>query len=329
MRHLPAGARGVLATRARDQRDARWSQGTVDARRALAARVHAKVAGSGMKAVALPPSWHSRILILLAFVAAVSVAACSEKLEAGAACPVLCPVQGVELKDTVVEAVAMDSTLPVTPVIGEETSMLLPARGDTPDTRIIFRFDTIIQTYQHPSAPADTIITKVDSATLRIVLDTTTRPNVPGLPTVPVTLELYDVDYSASDTVAADLIPLFDSSRLLGSKTFAPESLSKDTLFIPVSNSAVLDKITNGTHLRLGMRLVSSASAPLRVLSKASVGALLRFKPAADTAITVSLISKTPADSTLATLREHLSDYVIVAKGIAPRPPLTIAAGGY
>lgn len=277
----------------------------------------------------LSAPWVSRILIIGAFAGAAALSACQEKLEAGAACPVLCPdVHDVQLQDTTIEAIAIDSTLPGFPEIGNEAPLLLAARGDTLDTRVIFRFDTLLKTFPHPSAPADTLVTHIDSATLRIVLDTTTHVGVLGLPTAPVTLELYDVD-APTDTVAADLIPLFTPSRLLGSKTFAPESLAKDTLLLPVSPAAVLDKITNGTHLRLGLRLVSSASTQLRVLSSATNGAVLRYKPATDTAVTVSLISNTPADSTLAAFRSSLADYVITAKGIAPPPPNTISVGGF
>ena len=277
----------------------------------------------------LSAPWVSRVLILLGFAGAVSLSACQEKLEAGAACPVLCPgVHDVQLQDTIIEAVAVDSTLPGFPDIGAEEPLLLAARGDTLDTRVIFRFDTIGKTFAHPSAPADTIVTHVDSATLRIVLDTNTRVGVLPLPTAPVTIQLYDVDWP-SDTTAADLIPLFNSNRLLGSKTFAPESLAKDTLFLPVSPEAVLDKITNGTRLRVGLRLVSTASTQLRIYSSSTAGAVLRFKPAADTAVSVSLVSKTPTDSSQASLRGALADFVITAKGIAPPPPNTISVGGF
>jgi hypothetical protein len=170
-------------------------------------------------------------------------------------------------------------------------------------------------------------VNHVDSATLRIVLDTTTLAGVPGLPTTPVTMELYDVD-SPADTVAADLLPLFSPDRLLGSKTFAPESLAKDTLFLPVAPAAVLSKIVTGSHLRVGLRLVSSTSSQLRIFSS-SAPAVLRFKPASDTAVTVSLRSKTPADTSLATFRTGLQDYVIVAKGPPPPPANTITVGGY
>ena len=273
--------------------------------------------------------WVSRVLILAGFAAAVSMAACGEKLEAGAACPILCPTPDVRLLDTTVEAIAVDSSLAGFPVIGEEQPLLLAARADTLDTRVIFRFDSIGKTYPHPSAPGDTIVTHIDSAAVRIVLDTATAVGVPGLPTTPVTVELYDVDGPASDTVAADLLPLFNSSRLIGSRTFAPESLTKDTLFLPVAPATVLDKITNGTRLRIGLRLVASTSTQLRIFSSASRGATLRFKPATDTAVTVSLLSQTPTDSTLAQQRTDLEDYVITAKRLAVPPANTIAIGGF
>jgi hypothetical protein len=275
----------------------------------------------------LSAPWVSRALVLVGFAAAVSLGACGEKLEAGAACPLLCPQQDVQLRDTTIEAIAVDTTLAGFPLIGQEDPLLLAARGDTLDTRVIFRFDTIGTTFPHPSAPADTFVTHIDSATVRVILDTATSSGVPGLPTQPVTLELYDVD-APTDTVAAQLLPLFTSSRLLGSKTFAPESLAKDTLFVPVSPAAVLDKIIHGTHLRLGMRLVSPTSTQLRIASGAA-GAVLRFKPATDTAVSVPLISHTPADTTLTTFRNDIADFVITAKGTPPPPSNTISVGGF
>jgi hypothetical protein len=96
-----------------------------------------------------------------------------------------------------------------------------------------------------------------------------------------------------------------------------------------VSSAAVLDKVLNGTHLRIGLRLVSTASTQLRIQSSAVAGAMLRFKPAADTAVNVSLVSKTPADSTLTALRTDLEDFVITAKGIPSAPLQTISVGGF
>jgi len=275
-----------------------------------------------------PGSWVSRLLILIGFAGAVSAVACSEKLEAGAACPLLCPQQDVQLKDTTVDAIAVDSSLAGFPLIGEESPLLLAARGDTLDTRVIFRFDSLPKTYTHPSAPADTVITTADSSMLRVILDTTTRVGVPGLPTSPVTIELYDVD-SPADTTAADLVPLFNQSRFLGSKAFAPESLAKDTLYLPVSNAAVLSKVVTCARLRIGLRLVSSTSTQLRIAS-GTASAAFRFKPATDTAVNVGLRSETPSDTSLSQLRTDLQDYVITAKSLTGTlPPNTIGVGGF
>lgn len=277
-----------------------------------------------------PGSWVSRLLILIGFVGAVSAVACSEKLEAGAACPLLCPQQDVQLKDTTIDAIAVDSSLAGFPLIGEESPLLLAARGDTLDTRVIFRFDSLPKSYTHPSAPTDTIITTADSALLRIILDTSTVVGVPRLPTAPVTIELYDVD-SPADTVAANLLPLFNQGRFLGSKTFAPESLAKDTLYLPVSNAAVLSKVINGARLRIGLKLVASTSTQLRIASASSTSpATFRFKPATDTAVNVALLSKTPSDTSLTQLRTDLEDYVITASSsTGTLPTNTIGVGGF
>lgn len=273
--------------------------------------------------------WVSRMLMLCGFAAAVSIAACGEKLESGAGCPILCPTPDVQLKDTTVEAIAVDSSLAGFPVIGEEQPLLLAARGDTLDTRVIFRFDSISKSYPHPSAPADSFVNHIDSAMIRVVLDTTTVAGVPGLPTNPVTVEMYDVGDAASDTVAADYLPLFNPSRLIGTKTFAPESLAKDTLNLPIAPATVLQKIVSGSRLRVGLRLVSSTSTQLRIQSSTVTGATLRFRPASDTAVNVALLSQTPTDTALATLRTDLEDYVITAKNLATRQPNTIAMGGF
>lgn len=271
----------------------------------------------------------SRMLMLTGFAAAVSIAACGEKLESGAGCPILCPTPDVQLKDTTVEAIAIDSSLSGFPVIGTEQPLLLAARGDTLDTRVIFRFDSISKSYPHPSAPADSIVNHIDSAMINVVLDTATIIGVPGLPTTPVTLEMYDVADAASDTVAADYLPLFSPAHLIGTKTFAPESLARDTISLPVAPANLLHKIVTGGRFRVGVRLVSSTSTQLRIQSSSVTGATLRFKPAADTAVNVALLSQTPTDTALSTLRNNLEDYVITAKNLAPRQPNTIAVGSF
>lgn len=268
----------------------------------------------------------SRVLVLLGLlVAAATLGACSEKLDEGNSCPLLCPQAPVQLQQVVIDGVLVDSTVPGFPPIGAATTMLLAARADTFDTRVIVRFDTLVQTYRAPQATTDSTINHVDSARFQIVLDTTKITGLPALPRRPFTIELYDVDTPVSDTVAADLLPLFTQSRFLGSRTFNPDSLT-DTLRVPVLPVAVLRSVLAGTHLRLGVKLVSDTSASVRLLTG---GTTLRFWPATDTSVIVSPTSKTPTDSTQTALRTRLDQYVIVAKGPPMPAPGQIAVGGY
>jgi hypothetical protein len=193
------------------------------------------------------------------------------------------------------------------------------------DSRAIIRYDTITQTFTGASS-TDSTITEVDSAMLVMPLapDDSLRK-----PTAPITIEAYDVDTAATDTVSSILATLFRPDRFLGSKTFAPESVT-DTLRIPISTDTVLDRIKNGTKLRVGLRLVARQGYDLRVGSSAgglSVG--LRIKASKDTAATpvvVTPISTTPTNQLF--LSGPLSDYNILVKGSVPNNPLLLSVGG-
>jgi hypothetical protein len=261
---------------------------------------------------------------VLAVGATVVIAACSEKTEAGRACPLLCPQTAVTLADTTIEAsVVSDTTVTGLPPIGQETFTMLASHGDTLDTRVIIRYDTIQQTYTKNST--DSTIVKIDTAQLiaPLVLDSLHRPKVP------LTIEAYNVDTTGTDTVASILATLFRPNRLIGSKTFAPESLT-DTLRIPISTDTVLDRVRNGTRLRVGLRVVSSQSVDLRFGSSQSATPItLRIKASLDTAATpvsVSPLSSTPKDQ--AFLAGPLADYTIVVKGSSGNTPTILGVGG-
>src|SRR4051812_47279145 len=200
---------------------------------------------------------------------------------------------------------------------------MLAAHGDTLDSRAIVRFDTLPGTYS--KGGVDSTIVKIDTAQLvvPIAFDSTKRP------AVPLTIEAYNVDTTATDTVAAILATLFRPNRLIGSKTFAPESL-KDTLRIPISTDTVLDRSINGTHLRVGLRVVSSRSVDIRIGAVEGGQAVsLRVKPSLDTTVTPLLISpnsKTPVDPSF--LTAPLSDYTIVLKGSSTSSPNLLSVGG-
>lgn len=266
-----------------------------------------------------------KVLQLAAGLAAVlSVAACSEKLEAGASCPLLCPEQAISLRDTVIDAVEADTTVLGIPPIGAEQFLMLASHGDTLETRAIIRFDTLPQ--QFTQGGTDSTITHVDSAFLLTPL---ALPDSVHRPKVPLTIEAYDVDTAATDTSSAILGSLFRPDRFLGSKTFAPESL-KDTVRIPISPDSVKIRVDSGTKLRVGLRVVSTKGVDLRIGTTTNGQPVtLKMYVAKDTTATqptVTPLSNTPKDQPF--LAGPLADFTIVLKGTTTTPPNILAVGG-
>ena len=60
-----------------------------------------------------------------------AVASCSEDIQAGASCPVLCPQPPAPLQDTILDAVTFDTSIASFPSLGFERVLLLARRGDT------------------------------------------------------------------------------------------------------------------------------------------------------------------------------------------------------
>jgi hypothetical protein len=268
---------------------------------------------------------HKKVLgLVTAVVATITIAACSEQLEGGAACPLLCPQQAVTLLDTTIDAVVIDTTVLGLPPIGSETFMMLASHGDTLDARAIVRYDTLPATYS--KSGIDSAIVNIDTAMLVAPI---VKPDSLHRPKAPITIEAYNVDTTDVDTVAAVLAPLFRPNRLIGSKTFAPESLT-DTLRIPISTDTVLDRVRTGKRLRVGLRLVSSVGYNIQMgTGQALAPVQLRIKASLDTAATPVLVtpfSTTPTDATF--LQGPLADYTIVVRGALGTPAGLLGVGG-
>jgi hypothetical protein len=276
---------------------------------------------------------YKKVSMLLAAVTAVlTIAACSEKLEGGNSCPLLCPEQAVDLRDTTIEAVAFDTSISGLPPIGSEDFLMLASHGDTLETRAIVRFDTLPQSFTAANG-FDSTITKLDSVVLVMPI---VRPDSAHRPKNAITIEAYDVDTVpadslsiATDTVSSVLARFFRPNRLLGSKTFQPESLL-DTLRVPISTDSVLARVLNGTRLRVGFRLVSNPGYDIRIGSQeGGQPVLLRLRPSSDTgskALQIGPASKTPVGQDF--LATPLGDYSIVIKGLTTTPSLLLAVGG-
>jgi hypothetical protein len=240
--------------------------------------------------------------------------ACTEELTGTLGCPELCGDQSATLRDTIlVGSLALDSTLTGYPKFGSTRDFTMIAQGDTADVRLVIRFDTLPNTFRHPNASGDSAITRVDSARIFVVVDTTI-----GRPKAALTIDMFDVDTTAADSLTGALVPLFRPDRLIGTRTFEVSEI-RDTLPLPISNSVVLAKATAGARLRVGLRISSTQAAKLRVVGS-FFAPRLTFRVSPDTLVrrdTVLLQSKTPVGESIATV---FAMYPIIVSGALPIP---------
>ena len=250
------------------------------------------------------------------------VVACTEEVTGSLGCPELCADQSADLRDTTLTGtVTIDSTLTGFPQFGTARDFTMIAQGDTADVRLVIRFDTLPNTFEPPNADADSAITRVDSARIVFVVDTTI-----GRPKAPVTIEAFDVDTTAADSLRSALLPLFRLDRRIGVRTYSISEI-RDTLPLEINNSVVLAKSAAGARLRIGLRVSSTVPVRLRVAGSAYTPRLL-FRVSPDTLVrrdTVLLQSKTPAGEAIASL---YAMYPIVVAGALPIPPSPILAVG-
>ncbi|HXL87343.1 MAG TPA: hypothetical protein VN927_09025 [Gemmatimonadaceae bacterium] len=253
----------------------------------------------------------------------ISFASCSENLDSSGVCSVLCPPAGGNVQNLTLDAVVIDTTVQSLSGLGTEPGLLLASRGDTLDTRVIMRFDSLPAAFS-PKGDTARPITSVDSAHLLLHIDTLSIKG-PG----PVTIEAYDVDTTASDTSSAVVLALFRPDRFISSQVFNRADL-KDTVRYYISNTAVLAKIQSKAQLRIGLRATGSSSSQMRIISnEGGLPPSLAFRATPDTAtapLTVALLSRTPLGESI--IAFHLSDYTVIAKGPLPGSPSNLDVGG-
>ena len=261
--------------------------------------------------------------IAAALVGGLALAACSEDLDSGAACPALCPDEALATRDTVLQLVVLDTTLTGYPGIGREGNLLLAARGDTLDTRVVVRFDTIPATYT-PTGGSATPYTQLESATLILPLDSART-----LVNAPVTVEAYDVDAASGDTATAALLPMFTADRLLGRQAYATAAAVGDTARIAIDPGTVLRRIQEGRRLRLGLLLRSASSAQINLRSSdaSASGARLRLRIPGDTTARDALLeSRTPGEPV--GLATALRDFLVTVRARTTPAAPQLATGG-
>jgi hypothetical protein len=252
--------------------------------------------------------------------------ACSEDLDNSAGCPILCPSQGGSIETVTIDAVTLDSTVSALTGQGTEPDLFIATRGDTLDSRAVIRFDSLPSTFVRPGTDTTSIeITTVDSAVLRLRVDTIGM-KVPAS----FTLDFYDVNSSAPDSLVAPLVALFTPDRLIASATLLRDSvIAKDTVKVSIPASAILQR--KGGPMRLGIRARGPQSVQLKLFSEdgANTPTVLSFRVSPDTTVAkIQLLpfSKTPADNPV--FAGALADYTLLVRGTATGSPELLNIGG-
>jgi hypothetical protein len=286
----------------------------------------------------MPRSATRAATLAIAAAGVVAIHGCTERLEGGAGCPILCPGQNVELRDTLVAAVVLDTVLSSYPPVGREPTLLLTSRGDTLETRIILRYDTLPTTYSVPNTPTPAPIELVRNARVKVRL---AWPPVNANQTV--TIDAYDVDTAvaeggAADTAAATMLPLFRPDRFLGSVTFTPQQIANQTtpaadtsVRVPIDDAYLLAKIQAKARLRVGLLLRASESAALSFqgIEAGRPDSLIFNVTPADASPELERAtapySATPSERFIA---NDLGDFVIVAQRRPPDTPAEVLTVG-
>ncbi len=271
------------------------------------------------------PRFRGPLLLCGLVLAAVSAAACTESLDGGAACPSLCPSKAESFRDTIVDAVVLDSSLGGYPALGLSPYLLIANRPDTVVTSAILRFDALPTVFSANKGAAVDSITAVDSVFLRFPLDSTGRRG-----STPVTLEVYDVDTTASDSVAAVVQSLFRADRKIGSLVVTPSAIG-DSIRIPFSKTVMAAKIAAKGRLRLGVRMRGGSGQLRAVAFVAGAGApTVVFDPSTDTTYAPQQISpSTIVPNTTADVELAYSVYTISELASPPPGANTLIVGGF
>jgi len=245
---------------------------------------------------------------------AVAVASCSEDIQAGATCPLLCPQGAPPLKDTIIDAVTFDTSIAGFPPLGFESSLVLARRGDTLDSRIVTRYDTLPVKYS--AAGQDSTIKRIDSAYvtgMRFAEDSalTFRDSA--------SVEVYDVTDAVDDTATAALLAEFTPANRIGVRKYGKGD-KPDTLRIVLDTARVRLRVITTHRLHIALRMVTTGSEQVRIISHNSgEGITLTVRASRDTAVAALLINP---NSDFAPDKPFLSpavaDFNLIALGSPP-----------
>jgi hypothetical protein len=284
------------------------------------------------------------IAVVLTVLGAVTAGACSEHLNGGAACPVLCPGQNLQVLDTTFRidhsSPVYDTTIASFPQLGTEGTLLVAQIPNRADVRGMLRFDSLTSEYTPSGDTLPVAINVAHAPTLFIIVD---RVNVRATRgSDQVQFQLYNVD-TIADTNVTVLAGMFDRAHLIGVSAIQLASSLRDTTnakvadTIPVliDSSFFLQKIHGDRKLRIGVipKILNFGTDAIRLTINETSAPFIRFYASTDSLkdttfarITSNLRSSTPV--TDSTLLSRLSHFPLVLQGALPDSGDQLNIGG-
>ncbi|HEX5438789.1 MAG TPA: hypothetical protein VFW98_16680 [Gemmatimonadaceae bacterium] len=267
---------------------------------------------------------------MLALVAAgtLGLAACQEDLNGGAACPSLCPEQGLSFKDTVLTGV-IDTAVTVRgfPPLGSATQLLMVNTIQGDDTLLtvaVARFDSLKSTY-----------TSVDSAGVTLTLaQFPAGQDTVFVPGDSLSVRVYNVDTTADVFNTAAIAALIRPDRLLPG---AVATIARDTLDsasfalrIPLPDSLVQRGVVGGKPLRLAFEATTPTQGAVQVDAISGEGGAAPELEYKGRTATDSATVAVPANAAISPGVDiaGLADYMVVVRGTPPSDPRFLAVGG-
>ncbi|HJR63095.1 MAG TPA: hypothetical protein VJ803_05290 [Gemmatimonadaceae bacterium] len=264
---------------------------------------------------------------LLAVVCLLGAVSCTEDLSGGAACPALCPEDNVEMVDLELFPLSLDTTIVAFPPLGNEGQLLMARRGDSLVTATVVRFDVTQHRVARSTSDTTTVpVLSLDDAQLSLPLIGSLIVNKP------LTVEVYDVDTTASELDTAAVRVLFRPDRLVADSVYpAPDTLS-GSIEVELPKAFIEPRVLNQQRVRLGVLVRSDSSLSFTFASSEGGNPpLLTYTATTElpttSPLTITANSNPPASA--GTRIPGLEDYTLVIQGTPAPSSAVLAVGGF
>ncbi|HET7583380.1 MAG TPA: hypothetical protein VFK13_00600 [Gemmatimonadaceae bacterium] len=252
----------------------------------------------------------------------VLVSACNEDVTGGA-CPALCPEQNVTMIDTIINAVVIDSTIDDVPALGSEARLTLLRQGDSLETAIVVRYDTLVSSFVRSGTDTTRLpVVDVDSARMVLILD----GNVGA--SAPVTFDVFEVDPGPSGADTASVNATVRTGTPITSLTI-PADTAISQLSIPLPSAPLAARVTAHQPFIVAITARSDSAVTASFISREGLNSPQLFYKAVVTDTDRRQVFVLASDTAQGRPTEEgeLADFTSVVHG-SPAPPADVVAVG-